>query len=62
MEKMDTFLTNAGITSITKNDEKGNTAIHYAVGEPELLDKILMKATELGNNLNTLLLHILSSL
>lgn len=49
MGKFDTFLTSAGVTSITKDDEKGNTAVHYAVGQPELLDKILLKATELGN-------------
>lgn len=49
MEKFDTSLTSASSTSLTKDDEKGNTAVHYAVGQPELLDKILLKATQLGS-------------
>ena len=48
---MENFVSKAGATSLTKGDEKGNTAVHYAVGQPELLDKILLRATELGKGL-----------
>ena len=46
--KIENFVSSAGATSLTKGDDKGNTAVHYAVGQPELLDKILLRATELG--------------
>ena len=37
-----------GISSLTQEDDKGNTVMHYAVSQPELLDKLLLRATELG--------------
>ena len=53
--KIENFISTAGASSLTKGDDKGNTAVHYAAGQPELLDKILLKANELGKQRNKMI-------
>ncbi|XP_046856268.1 85/88 kDa calcium-independent phospholipase A2-like [Xenia sp. Carnegie-2017] len=45
--QIDNVVEGVGVSSLTQEDDKGNTVMHYAVSQPELLDKLLLRATEL---------------